>query len=219
MQRFTAGSPRQISRKPPGMGGFFHLFAVWIIRFDTPPRISRRNCPPPTTSPASATPNGWAATAGSAATTAAAGDARRSGSTQGEYVTRYGTALLVATRITPEEPGLPASEAGRLILPERQRLERLLLEMEGQYGGRSFAYVGTCIHCPEGSCTRPGRQALPPSGTGAAVARSLRVRRGAHGLRTVRNRAEVGQRGPHAREYLTLVCGFFHDAESVVWNG
>ena len=32
-----------------------------------------------------------------------------------EYVTRYGTALLVATRITPEEPGLPVSEAGRLI--------------------------------------------------------------------------------------------------------
>ena len=28
-----------------------------------------------------------------------------------EYVTRYGTALLVATRITPEEPGLPVSEA------------------------------------------------------------------------------------------------------------
>ena len=44
-----------------------------------------------------------------------------------EYVTRYGTALLVATRITPEEPGLPVSEAGRLILPERQRLERRLL--------------------------------------------------------------------------------------------
>ena len=60
-----------------------------------------------------------------------------------EYVTRYGTALLVATRITPEEPGLPVSEAGRLILPERQRLERRLLEMERQYGGRSFAYVGT----------------------------------------------------------------------------
>ena len=54
-----------------------------------------------------------------------------------EYVTRYGTALLVATRITPEEPGLPVSEAGRLILPERQRLERRLLEMERQYGGRS----------------------------------------------------------------------------------
>ena len=116
-----------------------------------------------------------------------------------EYVTRYGTALLVATRITPEEPGLPVSEAGRLILPERQRLERRLLEMERQYGGRSFAYVGTCIHCPEGSCTRPRRQALPPSGTGAAVARSLRVRRGTHGLRTVRNRDEVGQRRPHAR--------------------
>ena len=116
-----------------------------------------------------------------------------------EYVTRYGTALLVATRITPEEPGLPVSEAGRLILPERQRLERRLLEMERQYGGRSFAYVGTCIHCREIRLPQPRRQALPPSGTGAAVARSLRIRRGTHGLRTVRNRDEVGQRRPHAR--------------------
>ena len=105
-----------------------------------------------------------------------------------EYVTRYGTALLVATRITPEEPGLPVSEAGRLILPERQRLERRLLEMERQYGGRSFAYVGTCIHCPEGSCTLFG----------------IEMKWGS------------GGRMP---EYLTLVCGFFHDAESVVWNG
>ena len=113
-----------------------------------------------------------------------------------EYVTRYGTALLVATRITPEEPGLPVSEAGRLILPERQRLERRLLEMERQYGGRSFAYVHSLSR---GELHAPRRQALPPSGTGAAVARSLRIRRGTHGLRTVRNRDEVGQRRPHAR--------------------
>jgi len=25
--------------------------------------------------------------------------------------------------------------------------------------------------------------------------------------------------GGRMPEYLTLVCGFFHDAESVVWNG
>jgi len=109
-----------------------------------------------------------------------------------EYVTRYGTALLVATRITPEEPGLPVSEAGRLILPERQRLERRLLEMERQYGGSSFAYVRNVHPLSRGELHAPRRQALPPSGTGAAVARSLRVRRGTHGLRTVRNRDEVG---------------------------
>ena len=135
-----------------------------------------------------------------------------------EYVTRYGTALLVATRITPEEPGLPVSEAGRLILPERQRLERRLLEMERQYGGRSFAYVGTCIHCPEGSCTRPeGRPCRHPE----LVRPSLE----ACGFDVARTASELfgiemkwGSRG-RMPEYLTLVCGFFHDAESVVWNG
>ena len=122
-----------------------------------------------------------------------------------EYVTRYGTALLVATRITPEEPGLPVSEAGRLILPERQRLERRLLEMERQYGGRSFAYVGTCIHCPEGSCTRPeGRPCRHPElvrpSSNPQASSDGRTRSGwRQGLRTVRNRDEVGQRRPHAR--------------------
>ena len=66
-----------------------------------------------------------------------------------EYVTRYGTALLVATRITPEEPGLPVSEAGRLILPERQRLERRLLEMERQYGGRAFTVPRGVARAPK----------------------------------------------------------------------
>ena len=136
----------------------------------------------------------------------------------GEYVTRYGTALLVATRITPEEPGLPASEAGRLILPERQRLERLLLEMEGQYGGRSFAYVGTCIHCPEGSCTRPeGRPCrLPELVRPSLEACGFDVARTASELFGIELKWGSGGRMP---EYLTLVCGFFHDAESVVWNG
>ena len=116
-----------------------------------------------------------------------------------EYVTRYGTALLVATRITPEEPGLPVSEAGRLILPERQRLERRLLEMERQYGGRSFAYVGTCIHCPEGSCTRPeGRPCRHPELVRPSLeACGFDVARTASELFGIEN--EVGQRRPHAR--------------------
>ena len=41
-----------------------------------------------------------------------------------EYLTRYETALLIATKITPEMPGIPISEAKHLIRPERQRLEQ-----------------------------------------------------------------------------------------------
>ena len=62
-----------------------------------------------------------------------------------EYLTRYSRALLIATKIVPEQGGLPIAEAKRLIHPERQRLERRLLEMERRYGGRSFAYVGSCL--------------------------------------------------------------------------
>ena len=72
-----------------------------------------------------------------------------------EYLTRYSRALLIATKIVPEQGGLPIAEAKRLIHPERQRLERRLLEMERRYGGRSFAYVGSCLYCPDGTCTRP----------------------------------------------------------------
>ena len=53
---------------------------------------------------------------------------------------------LTVTKIVPQKQGLPFSEAGRLILPERRRLEQQLLGMERQYGGLSFAYVGTCLH-------------------------------------------------------------------------
>ena len=109
-------------------------------------------------------------------------------------------------------------EAGRLILPERQRLERRLLEMERQYGGRSFAYVGTCIHCPEGSCTRPeGRPCRHPELVRPSLeACGFDVARTASELFGIEMKWGSGGRMP---EYLTLVCGFFHDAESVVWNG
>lgn len=75
----------------------------------------------------------------------------------------YASALLVATQITPSESGIPLSEAQRLILPERRRLEGRLLEMERLYGGRSFAYVGTCLHCPEGTCIPKENRAATPS--------------------------------------------------------
>ena len=55
----------------------------------------------------------------------------------GAYLSQYTSALIIATKITPAEQHVPMSEAGRLIRPERQRLERRLLEMERRYGGRS----------------------------------------------------------------------------------
>ena len=135
-----------------------------------------------------------------------------------EYLAQYETALLVATKITPAEPDLPISEAVRLIRPERQRLESRLLGMEEQYGGRSVAYVGTCLHCPEGTCTRPeGKPCRHPE----LVRPSLE----ACGFDIVRTASELfgielkwGSEG-RMPEYLTLVCGFFHNETTVAWNG
>ena len=108
------------------------------------------------------------------------------------------------------------SEAGRLIRPERQRLERRLLEMERRYGGRSFAYVGSCLYCPDGTCTRPeGNPCRHPE----LVRPSLE----ACGFDIGRTTSELfgielkwGADGKMP-EYLTLVCGFFHDGDGVVW--
>lgn len=131
---------------------------------------------------------------------------------------RYRMALLVATIITPAEGGRPLSDAGALIRPERERLERRLLSMEKLYAGRSFAYVGTCLWCPPGTCTRAGGQPcrhpelVRPSleacgfdiGKTASELFGIELKWGAEGM---------------LPEYLTLVCGFFHNAEKVVWNG
>ena len=133
-----------------------------------------------------------------------------------EYLTRYSRALLIATKIVPEQGGLPIAEAKRLIHPERQRLERRLLEMERRYGGRSFAYVGSCLYCPDGTCTRPeGNPCRHPE----LVRPSLE----ACGFDIGRTTSELfgielkwGADGKMP-EYLTLVCGFFHDGDGGVW--
>lgn len=135
-----------------------------------------------------------------------------------QLLSRYRTALLVATKITPAESGRPLSDAAGLIRPERMRLERRLLDMEERFGGRAFAYVGSCLYCPEESCTRPdGKPCRHPE----LVRPSLE----AYGFDIGRTAAELF--GIELKwgaedclpEYLTLVCGFFHNAEKVTWNG
>lgn len=135
-----------------------------------------------------------------------------------EYLSGYRTALIVATKITPAASGLSLSEAQQLLLPERRRLERRLLEMERVYDGRSFAYVGTCLYCPDQPCTRPeGKPCRHPD--------SVRPSLEACGFDIGRTTSELfgielkwGKEG-RMPEYLTLVCGFFHNAEKLVWNG
>ena len=49
-----------------------------------------------------------------------------------DYLAGYRTALIIATKITPSNPGLPFREAGRLFRPERVRHESRLLDMGAQ---------------------------------------------------------------------------------------
>ena len=83
---------------------------------------------------------------------------------------------------------------------------------------QGLAYVGTCLHCPEGTCTRPdGKSCRHPE----LVRPSLE----ACGFDIGKTTAELfgiylkwGTDGK-LPEYLTLVCGFFHNAGHVTWNG
>ena len=60
----------------------------------------------------------------------------------------------MATKIIPEDKDIPIEYTQKLILPERIRIESELLDMERKYGGRSFAYIGKCLHYPDNECTR-----------------------------------------------------------------
>lgn len=135
----------------------------------------------------------------------------------GELLGRYRRVLLVATKITPEEASLPLSASQALIRPERIRLETRLRELERRYGGRACAYIGECLYCPGGRCTRS--EGLP-----CRHAELVRPSLEAYGFDIGRTLDELfgielkwGRDG-RMPDYLTLVCGFFHNVpEDPVW--
>lgn len=66
---------------------------------------------------------------------------------------RYESAVIYATKIVPARP-LLLSEVQDFIRPERLKIERRLLELERETGGRAFAYVGRCLYCGDKPCAR-----------------------------------------------------------------
>ncbi|KAB4453827.1 DUF2284 domain-containing protein [Bacteroides thetaiotaomicron] len=71
-----------------------------------------------------------------------------------QYLSRYETALIVGTKITPLHPEKitdPIAYGNGLMETERRRTDELLLEMEKMHNGRAF-FPGSCLLCP--SCTR-----------------------------------------------------------------
>lgn len=67
---------------------------------------------------------------------------------------RYDTVTLFACQMTFAQQGIPLSESTAIIRPERQQIEKMLRQQEQERCGKAFAYAGTCLYCPEGTCTR-----------------------------------------------------------------
>jgi len=133
-----------------------------------------------------------------------------------ELLGRYRSVLLIAVKITPAAAGLPISASRALIRPERIRIENRLRELERRYGGRACAYAGECLHCPETGCTRP-------AGLPCRHPELVRPSLEACGFDLGRTLGELfgielrwGRDG-RMPEYLTLVCGFFHNRPAVEW--
>ena len=86
-------------------------------------------------------------------------------------------------------------------------VENELLDMERKYGGRSFAYIGKCLHCSDNECTRN-------CGTPCRHPEKVRPSLEAFGFDIAKTLSELfnikllwGKDGK-LPEYLVLVSGF-----------
>ncbi len=123
---------------------------------------------------------------------------------------KYSRVILVATKITPAGRDIPFSELDRFIRPERMRLEAKLRDMEKQYGGRAFAYAGSCLYCPDGTCSRLDNQ---PCRHPELVRPSLE----SYGFDLGKTATELfgfpllWSNDGFLPSYLTLICGLFYN--------
>ena len=117
---------------------------------------------------------------------------------------------LFATRILPADRSLPLSSAGIFIRPERMRIEERLRCMEQATVGRAFAFAGTCLYCPEGTCARKyGKPCRHPELVRPSLeAVGFDIGKTTKELFGIPLKWSTDGRIP---EYLTLVCGLFHN--------
>ncbi len=130
---------------------------------------------------------------------------------------QYANLFLVATKIIPDEKKIPFSEVNRFFRPERLRIEKKLRDMEITYRGKAFAYAGSCLYCPEGTCSRLENQ---PCRHPELVRPSLE----SYGFDLGKTASELfgfpllWSNDGYLPEYLTLICGLFHNAENICKN-
>lgn len=127
-----------------------------------------------------------------------------------EELRQYSIVTLTATKIVPDCNGLPLSTATEFLRPERLRIEKRLRDMEKKSGGRALAFAGSCLYCPEGTCSRLDNL---PCRHPDLVRPSLE----AYGFDLGKTATELfgfpllWSRDGFIPEYLTLICGLFYN--------
>lgn len=128
-----------------------------------------------------------------------------------QRINPYRSVTLLASRIVPSLPNLSFDDFNTLIRPERFKLESALLNLERLFNGLAALYIGSCLYCPEGCCTRPqGKPCRHP--------RRVRPSLEAYGFDMERTASELlgmellwGNNGsvPH---HVILICALFHNS-------
>ena len=130
---------------------------------------------------------------------------------------QYVNVIITATKLIPERKDIPISEVFGFMHQERVRLDRMMLDMERRYGGRYFAFSGTCLYCPEGTCARM-------SGLPCRHPEFVRPSLEACGFDMGRTVTELfgweikWSSDGFLPEYLTIVSGFFHNDDRLDYS-
>ncbi len=136
---------------------------------------------------------------------------------------RYREVLLVAARITPEQPHLPLAEGMLCLLPARLRLETIVRELETTLDGRAMGLAGQCTYCgaqpdPQLSVAPCAKQLGLPCRHPELVRPALE----AWGFDITKTAEELlhmpilWSTDGLTPDYFTLVCAFFHNADPAV---
>lgn len=125
-------------------------------------------------------------------------------------LSQYKSLLFHTTKIIPSRADIPLSESRKLIRPVRIELERKFSTLEEACGGLFMGFAGSCPYCPENSCARLRSE---PCRFPRLCHPSLE----AYGFDLCRAVSEIfgfeilWSRNDKVPEYLTLVCGLFHN--------
>lgn len=116
---------------------------------------------------------------------------------------------LFATKINLLNRELSYNDIDEILRSERIRLERRLLELERTHHGLACTFIGKCLHCGDGCCTRL-------SGAPCRHPEFVRPSLEAYGFNITKTLSELFNielqwyNGNTSPTYIVLVCGLFY---------